>query len=334
MVTKVATCHRRSGIATSLADAGAPLSITSSSKATHAPSPLALGALLAAALAMGLSPVLVRLADVGPFASAFWRVALALPILWVWMQAEERGRGTARSRPFGRGTVLAGLFFAGDLFFWHLAIMNTTIANATFFATMAPLFVVLASWLVLRRRVAGPVLIGLAFCLAGGAALIGQSLDIAPQRLVGDGFGIATAVFFGFYFLAIEHARKTTGAARVTFESSLITAAILLVVAFVMEPHILPRSSWGLAVLVALAWFSHAGGQGLLAFALGHLPATFSSLVIFLEAVFAAAFGWLIAGEALTLVQTAGGLLILFGIWLARPKAPRTAVERQLPVPH
>jgi len=312
------------------------LSVTSPSTASHTPSPLALGALLAAALAMGLSPVLVRLADVGPFASAFWRVALALPILWVWMQAEERDRirKAVPSRRFGRGTVLAGLFFAGDLFFWHLAIMNTTIANATFFATTAPLFVVLASWLVLRRRVAGPVLVGLAFCLGGGAALIGQSLDIAPQRLVGDGFGIATAVFFGFYFLAVEHARKTAGAARVIFESSLITAAILFVVALVMEPHILPRSAWGLAVLVGLAWFSHAGGQGLLAFALGHLPATFSSLVIFLEAVFAAAFGWLIAGEALTLVQTAGGLLILFGIWLARPKGPRTAADRQSAAVH
>ncbi|MFO7310049.1 MAG: DMT family transporter [Pseudomonadota bacterium] len=305
----------------------------SSSTATRAPSALALGALLAAALAMGLSPVFVRLADVGPFASAFWRVALALPLLWLWMQAEERGRQAGAPRRFGRGSVLAGLFFAGDLFFWHLAIMNTTIANATFFATTAPLFVVLASWLVLRRRVAGPVLVGLVFCLMGGAALIGQSLDIAPERLAGDGYGIATAVFFGLYFLAVEHARKTTGAARVTFESSLVTSAILLVVALVMEPHILPQSVWGLSVLVALAWFSHAGGQGLLAFALGHLPATFSSLVIFLEAVFAAAFGWLIAGEALTLVQTAGGLLILFGIWLARPKAARAAADHQQPAP-
>ena len=51
-------------------------------------------ALCAGAVAMGISPVFVRYSagDVGPFASAFWRVALALPILYAWMRVEEAGR--------------------------------------------------------------------------------------------------------------------------------------------------------------------------------------------------------------------------------------------------
>jgi drug/metabolite transporter (DMT)-like permease len=69
-----------------------------------------------------------------------------------------------------------------------------------------------------------------------------------------------------------------------------------------------------------MAWISHAGGQGLLSVALGRLPPVFSSLVIYLEAVAAALFAWVLLGEALTPVQTLGGLLILAGIWTARPK--------------
>jgi drug/metabolite transporter (DMT)-like permease len=69
-----------------------------------------------------------------------------------------------------------------------------------------------------------------------------------------------------------------------------------------------------------MSYVSHAGGQGLLAIALGRLPATFSSLVIFLEAIAAAVFGWAVLGEALTPIQALGGALILFGIWVARPK--------------
>ena len=65
---------------------------------------------------------------------------------------------------------------------------------------------------------------------------------------------------------------------------------------------------------------SHAGGQGLLSVALGRLPATFSSLVIFLEAVATAAFGWIILGERVTLTQGLGGALILGGIYVARPR--------------
>jgi drug/metabolite transporter (DMT)-like permease len=72
--------------------------------------------------------------------------------------------------------------------------------------------------------------------------------------------------------------------------------------------------------LLALAVVSQSAGVGLLALALGSLPAVFSSLVIFLEAVAAAALGWILLGEALSLVQALGGLLILLGIFVARPR--------------
>jgi drug/metabolite transporter (DMT)-like permease len=238
---------------------------------------------------------------------------------------EARAPAGAPRRSYSRGIVLAGLAFTGDLFFWHLSILNTTVANATFFATTAPVFVILLSWLVLRQRIASATVLGLLFCLLGGGALIGQSLQVAPERIQGDLYGIATALFFGLYFLAVGRAREETGAARVTFEASVITAALLLVVAlvagWVADHGILPRSPQGIAALTAMALISHAGGQGLLAVALGRLPAIFSSLVIFLEAVAAAVFGWVILGETLTLVQALGGTLILVGIWVARPRA-------------
>jgi drug/metabolite transporter (DMT)-like permease len=276
-------------------------------------------ALVVGALAMGVSPILVRLADVGPFASAFWRVALALPVLYAWMRLSERGETRPRQR-YSRATIWAGLAFTGDLFFWHLSIVNTSVANATFFATTAPIWVVLFGWFIFRARASSGVLIGLALCIAGGAALLTQSLNLATGRATGDLYGLLTGVFFGLYFLAVQAAREDASAARVTFEASTITAALLFVVALVLERRILPNSAQGVAALVALAWISHAGGQGLLAVALGRLPAAFSSLVIFLEAIAAACFAWVILGEPVTLVQGAGGLAILAGIYVARPR--------------
>jgi drug/metabolite transporter (DMT)-like permease len=135
-----------------------------------------------------------------------------------------------------------------------------------------------------------------------------------------DLYGLITGVFFGLYFLAVQAARVGTSAARVTFEASLITAALLLVAAVGLEHQLLPRTLHGLAALVALAWISHAGGQGLLSVALGRLPATFSSLVIFLEAIAAACFAWAILGEPVSLIQAMGGVAILSGIYVARPR--------------
>ena len=147
-----------------------------------------------------------------------------------------------------------------------------------------------------------------------------QSFTFDPGRMVGDGLGVVTGIFFGLYFLAVRAARSNTGAARVTFEVSVITAVLLFITAMLLEPHFLPRSGSGWATLLALALVSHAGGQGLLSVALGRLPATFSSLVIFLESIAAAGFAWLILGEPVTLLQAFGGLVIVAGIWIARPR--------------
>jgi drug/metabolite transporter (DMT)-like permease len=282
----------------------------------------AFAALVAGALAMGISPIFVRWADVGPFTSAFWRVFLALPALYLWMRLSERGApaGSAPELRFPRATILAGLAFTGDLLFWHISIWTTSVANATFFATTAPIWVVAFGWLILGERVRPAMLAGLALCLAGGAALLARSLQLEAGHALGDLFGLATGVFFGLYFLCVQAARKEQSAARVTFEATITTAALLFAVAAVFEHALLPRSLAGWLALFAMAWISHAGGQGLLAVALGRLPAAFSSLVIFLEAIAAAGFAYLLLGEPVSLVQALGGLLILAGIFAARPR--------------
>lgn len=282
---------------------------------------LATAAMVVAALAMSVSPSLVRLADVGPFASAFWRVFLALPVLWVWMwRAEAEAPDGAPRGSFGGPTILAGLFFAGDLFFWHLSVMRTTIANATFFATCAPIWVVLFGWLILGRRVGRPVLAGLALCVLGGGALVAQSVAFDPAHAVGDGLGVVTGVFFGLYFLAVGAARTRSGAARLTFELSVVTVVVLFVAALILETRLLPQSPSGWFVLLTLALISHAGGQGLLSVALGRLPPAFSSLVMFIEALAAAGIAWAVLGEAVTPLQAGGGVVILAGLWVARPR--------------
>ena len=78
--------------------------------------------------------------------------------------------------------------------------------------------------------------------MLGGFALLGESYGFAPQRLMGDLYGVATAVFFGAYVLAVRAARARHGAAEVMFVSTAITAACLFVIALAFEPRILPQS--------------------------------------------------------------------------------------------
>lgn len=286
----------------------------------------ALALLVLGALAMAISPVFVRHSEVGPFASAFWRVVLGLPVLALWAGLERpRILRTDGRRPYG-AVLLAGLFFTGDLIFWHLAIANTTIANAMFFVCLAPVWVAILSPITLGETVQRHTLTGLAVCLLGAVLLIFHSASAGDSRLLGDLYGVATSFFFGLYFLAARRARGTFGAGTMTLLSTLLTTLGLFVAALLSGEAFFPGSVSGVANLLALGIVSHAGGQGLLAIALGVLSASFSSLVIFIEAVAAALFAWAFAGERPDLVQAAGGILVLAGVYLARPR-PNPAIE-------
>ena len=87
---------------------------------------VAFTALVLGAVAMGASPIFVRIADVGPYASAFWRTFLALPFLAAWAYAESGSLRPSFRVTTDRAVLLSGLFFTGDLFFWHLSILSTT----------------------------------------------------------------------------------------------------------------------------------------------------------------------------------------------------------------
>ncbi len=280
-------------------------------------------ALVGGALAMGISPIFVRFAaadGVPAFASAFWRVALALPLLYAWALAEERKAGAGPKPTMNKAIFLAGLLFAGDLLCWHIAILNTSVANATFFGTTTPIWVVLTAWLVFRQTIPRTVPFGILLCLLGGVALIGRSMELDANHVKGDLLGVGTAIFFSLYFFAVQEARKVSGAARSTFGLSLVTAPILALTAWLHGDAFMPQSSSGYAALLAMAFVSHAGGQGLLAIALGRLPTVFTSFVIFIEAIAAALLAWLVLGEPLVAVQALGGALILLGIYVARPR--------------
>lgn len=287
---------------------------------------LALGilALTCGAFAMGASVLFVRMADVGPFASAFWRVALALPVLAVWGAMAE-GRRAFR---VDRASLLAGGCFAGDLFFWHLAILGTTVANATALATTSPVWITAFAVLVLGQRVPGRGWGGLGLCVLGAAALVGQSWHFAPDQLPGDLAGLITAIFFAGYFIAVSRARRSRGAAAVTLVSTAATTVLLFAVALVAEPTLWPASARGAGALLALALVSQVGGQGLMAVGLAAVPPAFGALVFFLEVVSATALGALLLGEPLGMAQAGGIALIIAGLVVARPRRPALPSSR------
>lgn len=282
---------------------------------------LSLGAVL-----IGLAPIFVRQADVGPAAAAFWRCWLAWPIFALALRWSEASSTPAAVAPATRlpytWLILAGLFFAADLALWHYAIGRTSVANATLLANLAPLFVAPAAWLLWRERITARFAAGMALALGGTVILVGRSAQIGLDSLIGDGLAIAAALFYAAYILAVTRLRRTVDALRVMTWSSATVAAVLLPLAWWLDERIWPASAQGWALLAGLALLSHVGGQGLIAQAMASLPAALSAVGLLLQPLAAALFAWILLREGFGWVQAAGGTVILAGILLCRGASP------------
>jgi drug/metabolite transporter (DMT)-like permease len=278
-------------------------------------------ALLGGATGIGFAPILVRMSEVGPSATAFYRLFFALPFLWLATMMEPKPR-LPTNAPGGADRSLwlcacAGVLFAGDLACWHWSIKLTSVANSTLLTNCAPFFVVLGARTLFSERITVLLLVGMGVAAIGAAMLVGASLQLTPRHLFGDGLGLITAAFYGGYLLTVKYLRLSLSTARVLAWSGLVSSACLLLIAWLSHEAIRIRTGRGFAVLLALGLVSHVGGQGLIAYALARLPAGFSSVGLLFQPVVAAALAWTILGEPLSPLQTAGGTIILLGIVLA-----------------
>lgn len=282
----------------------------------------ALMLLFVGAAALGFTPIFVRLSKIGPVATALWRVVFANSILAVWLAAETRRRGRAARRPRGLREwgwlALAGACYAANLAAWHWSIKLTSVANATLFANFAPVFVTPAAYLLLGERIRPTFIAGLALAMAGAALLIGQSFTLSAAHLAGDALGLVTSALYAVYMLVMTRLRTMFSTATVMTWSAAVAAIVLLPVALASGEILIAPTLYGWAVLMALALVSHVGGQSVVAYALAHLPASLSSMVLLLQPAIAAILAWALLSEPLGAVQAAGGVVVLAGIATAR----------------
>ncbi|MCR6498096.1 DMT family transporter [Shinella sp. CPCC 101442] len=279
---------------------------------------LAVAALLLGGMAIGGSPIFVRLSEVGPLATAFWRVSLALlPFFLMSRLGKQSDEQPSDLRDYFF-LLLPGVFLAADLVAWHLSLHMTSVANATLLANLAPVFVTLGSWLFFRVRITPIFLTGLVIALIGIVVLKGGPQALGGGQLAGDATAVTAAFFYACYMLALGHVRARFSAPRILVWTTIAATVCMLPIAYFFEDGLMPVTLFGWAMVVGLAFISHVGGQGLFTYALAYLPTAFSSLTLLLQPVVAALLAWIVLSEPLGMLQAVGGLIILAGILIAR----------------
>jgi drug/metabolite transporter (DMT)-like permease len=261
-------------------------------KTRSSPGPLAYLALLAAIAGIAWSAIFVRWAGIPGSASAFYRVSVAGAVLIPWLLL---------SRTRETGTV--GILRTG-------AGLTAILGNNT------PIFVGVLSWLAFRGRPRASFWIGMTMSLAGCLSIMLEpsAAGSAPMTLHGNLMAIGASLFFAAYLVTTERVRREMD--TLTFNTLAIAGSIvtLLVVCLALRLPLggYPPRAW--AALVALGLVSQLGAYYALVYALGHLPATLTSVSLLAQVPCTAFLAWLLLGEPLTMLQIAGGTIVVAGI--------------------
>lgn len=275
---------------------------------------LPVAALLFGNVALAMGPWFVRLADTGPVAAGFWRVALALPVLALLARANRQPLAGLPLK-----TVLAvmagGLFFGFDIASWHVGIGLTRLANATLFGNAGSLVLMVWGFIAWRRLPKGREWPALLAALAGAAILMGRSFEISPRTLLGDLFCLLAGLLYAGYLLILKDARKSLGGWSLLTWSSAASAVALLAIALLAGETIVP-TDW--RPVIGLAISSQLIGQGLLVYALRHFSPLVIGIALLCQPAVAAIAGWISFGEVLTTVDLLGVALVASALVLAR----------------
>jgi drug/metabolite transporter (DMT)-like permease len=283
---------------------------------------LVLAALLVGNLALAFGPWLVRSADVGPSASAFWRMAIATPFLFLIAKGARQPLTLPRYALYWT-MLLSGAFFALDLAAWHIGILQTKLANATLFANAASLFFPLWGFLIARSWPGRREGFAFALSVAGTMLLLGRSAELSRQTLIGDLLCLAAGIFYTAYLIVIVRARDEMSSWTLLAWSTLATAPPLLLIAVCLGEQIMPVD-W--TPVLALAVVSQLIGQGLMVYVLGKVSPLLFGLALLTQPIVSAALGWGLYAETLATADWIGAALIATALVMVRlAEAPRPA---------
>jgi drug/metabolite transporter (DMT)-like permease len=268
------------------------------------------------ALCIAFSGIFVRLADVSPDTAAVFRCVLALPVL-VLLATGERKRFGPRTRGERFLAMVAGVFFALDLAFWHRSIEAVGAGLATVVANLQLVFVAVAAWAVLGER-PRPTLVAAIPVVLFGIVLISGVLEngaFGSDPVAGVVFGILTSLAYTGFILVLRHGNQDLRRPAGPLLDATATAAVVGAVIGLALGTLDPTPGWpAIGWLVALALTAQVAGWLLISVSLPRLPAAVTSVLLTVQPVGAVVLAMVVLGEAPSSLQLLGVALVLAGV--------------------
>ena len=263
-----------------------------------------------AVLAVSAAAVLVRLAgDAHPAAVGFWRCAGAAVLLAPWIRPLPRRDALL--------TLLAGALLAAHFWSWFASLATTSVMRSTVLVTLAPIWVGLLEWLVLRDAPPRRFWAGIGVAVAGVALMTATGGDSGPGSVGGDALALLGGVFGAGYFVVGRAVRPRVPIGTYGALVSGAAALWLLPVVWGADAALtgFPPAAW--AALAGLVVGPQLLGHVGLNYAVRYLTAAFVSSVVLLEPVGATLLAVAVFGEVPSPAAAAGAAVTVVGVLVA-----------------
>jgi drug/metabolite transporter (DMT)-like permease len=273
-------------------------------------------------------------ASVGPLAFVAGRFVLSALLLCplAWRESRRRLVPTPNRDWRLAGLIGVCLFVASAL--QQIGLNSTSVTNAGFITSLYIAFVPFVAWLIVKTPVTRLVLVACVVSLTGAWLLAGHGQ--VAHLVLGDLLVLISAGLYAFQIILLSiFLKRSERPFFLCVVQSAVSAILGLVFAGLFEPV---RWSGLTEALPAIAYAGIlSGGIGYTLQVVGqkHTPPTEAALIMSMESVFAAIAAALVLGERLTLVATAGCVLIMLGVIMVEvlPALPKSRGGRRPSAP-
>ena len=277
--------------------------------------------LLLGLVSISISPILVRLAGDTPALSlAALRNMIAIAILTPFAIKHKVWTFFGLERSDKVRTISAGVLLGFHFYMFFEAIQRTTVASATVFVSVTPIFLAILGYLFLKERLTRNVLWAIVISVVGGLLIaygdVGKdSVAIDPAR--GNLLALGACLFVSIYLIIGRVARQKVSWIVYVYPMYLSSAATVVSLALLTDMQLLGWEPRIYLLCTLMAIFPHILGHGSFNYAVKFFSATFLGLLSLTEPIGATVMAYVLFDELPAVISIFGMVLTLAGVCVA-----------------
>jgi len=262
-------------------------------------------------ICISFSPIFVKLAIAPPITSGFYRIFAA----WLVLAPYCLFKGNLKiARKDLLIALLGGVVFGADIAIWNMSLMKISATISTLIANLAPVWVGLLSFLILRKRSGILFWVGTWVAIFGMVILVGFQNILHLQFNIGLVYALIASLFYAIYIMITKDILRKISTLTFMFYNMIGASVFMVIICLFRGDELLHFSTSTWFYMIGMGLICQLAGWITINYSLNFLPAAKVSVALLSQTVIAGFWAMLLLNEKLEFKEIAGSVIVLAGI--------------------